>query len=80
MAKGMLIIRNVGKRHRIFLILNRSYQCISSSKGGFVNDYRASDHGLVVRIQRAKDKIHYLFAINITVTIGKSINVFAVRD
>ncbi|ETJ24136.1 MAG: hypothetical protein Q609_ECAC01445G0001, partial [Escherichia coli DORA_A_5_14_21] len=31
MAKGMLIIRNVGKRHRIFLILNCSDQWISMS-------------------------------------------------
>ncbi len=36
-----------------------------------MNDYRASDHGLVLRIQCAKDKIHHLFAINIAVTIGK---------
>lgn len=36
-----------------------------------MNDYRASDHGLVLWIQRAKDKVHHLFAINIAVAIGK---------
>jgi hypothetical protein len=45
-----------------------------------VNYYRASDYGLVLWIQRAKDKIYHLFAINVSVMIGKGINMFAIGD
>lgn len=42
--------------------------------------YRVLILRLILWAQRIEDKIYRLFAINITMTIGKSVNVFAIGD